>query len=116
MLFLAALRIDKGLKDIDTFEEEEVTMEVVLSKPDARGKWFKDGKIIYPDQRYTNKFQVFNFFFFFRTVILNEGKTHTLKLKYINLKDAGDISFQCGDVKDSCKISVKECMYRCSLI
>jgi len=64
MFFLAALRIEKGLKDIDTFEEEEVTMEVVLSKPDARGKWFKDGKIIYPDQRYTDKFQVFNFFFF----------------------------------------------------
>lgn len=48
---LAALRIDKGLKDIDTFEEEEVTLEVVLSKPDSRGKWIRDGKIIYPDQQ-----------------------------------------------------------------
>lgn len=45
-----------------------------------------------------------------RTVILNEGNICRLKLKNIGLKDAGDISFQCGDVKDSCKISVKECM------
>ena len=50
-LYLASLRIEKGLTDIDTFEEEEVTLEVVLSKPDARGKWVKDGKILYPDQR-----------------------------------------------------------------
>lgn len=48
---LASLRIDKGLKDIDTFEDEEVTLEVVLSKPDSRGKWIRDGKIIYPDQQ-----------------------------------------------------------------
>jgi hypothetical protein len=26
------------------------------------------------------------------------------------MKDAGDIAFQCGDLKDSCKITVKECM------
>ncbi len=50
---LAALRIEKGLKDVDTFEEEEVTFEVVLSKSDSRGKWMKDGKILYPDQRYS---------------------------------------------------------------
>jgi hypothetical protein len=50
-IFLAALRIEKGLKDIDTIEEEEVTLEVVLSKSDARGKWLKDGKILYPDQK-----------------------------------------------------------------
>ncbi len=48
---LASLRIEKGLKDIDTFEEEDVALEVVLSKSDARGKWLKDGKILYPDQR-----------------------------------------------------------------
>jgi hypothetical protein len=41
------------LKDVDTFEEEEVTFEVVLSKSDSRGKWMKDGKILYPDQRYS---------------------------------------------------------------
>lgn len=54
-LFLAALRIEKGLKDIDTFEEEDVTIEVVLSKPDARGKWMKDGKMLYPDQKYCSE-------------------------------------------------------------
>ena len=25
------------------------------------------------------------------------------------MKDGGDISFQCGDVKDSCKVTVREC-------
>ena len=47
----AALRIEKGLKDINALEEEEVVIEVTLSKPDARGKWLKDGKILYPDQK-----------------------------------------------------------------
>jgi len=51
--YLAALRIEKGLKDIDTIEDQEITLEVVLSKPDARGKWVKDGKNLYPDQKYT---------------------------------------------------------------
>jgi hypothetical protein len=51
--YLAALRVEKGLKDIDTIEDQEITLEVVLSKPDARGKWVKDGKILYPDQKYT---------------------------------------------------------------
>jgi hypothetical protein len=57
--YLAALRIEKRLKDVDTIEEEEVTLEVVLSKPDARGKWLKDGKIIYPDQKYEKYFYFF---------------------------------------------------------
>jgi hypothetical protein len=50
-IFLASLRIEKGLTDIDALEESEVTLEVKLSKPDARGKWIRDGKIIYPDQK-----------------------------------------------------------------
>ncbi len=48
----------------------------------------------------------------FRTAILTEGNIYKLKLKSIGLKDAGDIAFQCGDLKDSCKITVKECMFR----
>jgi hypothetical protein len=101
------------LKDIDTIEEEDVTLEVVLSKSDARGKWLKDGKIIYPDQKF-EKFELkySNKIFLFRTAILTEGNIYKLKLKSIGLKDAGDIAFQCGDLKDSCKITVKECMFR----
>jgi hypothetical protein len=49
--FLGALRIEKGLTDIDALEEQEVTVELTLSKTDPRGKWLKDGKIIYPDQK-----------------------------------------------------------------
>ena len=44
-----------------------------------------------------------------RTLILTEGNIYRLKLKSLSMKDGGDISFQCGDVKDSCKITVKEC-------
>jgi hypothetical protein len=39
------------LKDVDAIEEEEVAFEVQLSKADTRGKWLKDGKVIYPDQK-----------------------------------------------------------------
>ena len=52
IIILAALRIERGLKDIETVEQEDILFEVVLSKPDSRGKWLKDGKILYPDQRY----------------------------------------------------------------
>jgi hypothetical protein len=51
LFYIASLRIEKGLKDVDTIEKEEVNFEVQLTKPDAKGKWFKDGKIIYPDQK-----------------------------------------------------------------
>jgi hypothetical protein len=49
-------------------------------------------------------------FIYFSTVILNEGNKYRLKLKNVGLKDNGDISFQCGDLKDNCKITVKESM------
>ncbi len=48
---IASLRIERGLKDIDAAEGQEVSLEVVLSKSDLRGKWLKDGKVIYPDQK-----------------------------------------------------------------
>lgn len=32
-----------------------------------------------------------------------------MKLKNIELKDAGEISFHCGDLKDHCQLTVKEC-------
>lgn len=48
---IAALRLEKGLKDVDAIEEQEVSFEIVLTKSDSRAKWFKDGKIIYPDQK-----------------------------------------------------------------
>lgn len=109
---LAALRIERGLKDIETVEEEDITFEVLLSKPDARGKWMRDGKALYPDQRYWFKLNVFNniVLCFIRTIITIDGTTCRLKLKNVGLKDTSDISFQCGDVKDSCKLIVRECM------
>ena len=42
-------------------------------------------------------------------MIINEGNKSRLKLRNLDLKDAGEISFQCGDVKDSCQLTVKEC-------
>jgi hypothetical protein len=65
LYYLAALRIEKRLQDIDTIEEEEITLEVVLSKPDARGKWLKDGKILYPDQKYILNLSIINEIFSF---------------------------------------------------
>ncbi|CAF1322095.1 unnamed protein product [Adineta steineri] len=83
----------EGFQDIDPLEEKDVPLEVTLSKSDPRGKWVKDGKVLCLDQK---------------TVILNEGNGYELKLKSIGLKDAREIAFQCSDLKDSCKIFVKE--------
>ncbi|CAF4753344.1 unnamed protein product, partial [Rotaria magnacalcarata] len=38
-----------------------------------------------------------------------ERTKYRLTLKSVGLHDAGEISFQCVDVKDSCKLTVKEC-------
>ena len=51
LAFLAALSIEKGLKDVNATEEEDVSFEIQLSKASTRGKWFKDGKMMYPDQK-----------------------------------------------------------------
>jgi hypothetical protein len=50
------------------------------------------------------------FLFIFSAIILAEGNKYRLKLKNVELKDAGEISFQCGDLKENCKLTVKECM------
>jgi hypothetical protein len=50
------------------------------------------------------------YIFFFSTLILIDGDTCRLKFKNVGLKDAGDYSFQCGDLKESCKLTVAECM------
>ncbi|CAF4579023.1 unnamed protein product [Rotaria sp. Silwood1] len=94
VLVRPALRIEQRLKDTDAIEEQEVAFEVHLNKPDTKGKWYKDGKVIYPDQN---------------TILTNDKNKYRLILKSVGLKDTGEISFQCGDVKDSCKLTVKEC-------
>ena len=48
---IAALRIDQRLKDVEATENDEVTFDIQLSKTDSRGKWFKDGHIIYPSHK-----------------------------------------------------------------
>ena len=52
LFHLAALRLEQGLKDTNAIEQDEVNFEIKLSKSDTRGKWFKDGKPLYPDQKY----------------------------------------------------------------
>ena len=39
------------LKDVTIPEEQSVTLECELSKPDQKVKWFKDGKEIKPDRK-----------------------------------------------------------------
>lgn len=47
----------------------------------------------------------------FSVISTYEKTKYRLTLKNVALKDAGEITFQCSEVKDSCKLTVKECMY-----
>ena len=45
-------------------------------------------------------------------VILTKGNVFKLKLRHITLKDVEEIPSQCDDLKDNCKMTVKESVRR----
>ena len=82
------------LKDITVPEEQSVTLECELSKPDQKVKWFKDGKEIKPDKK--------------RGIVLKvDGSKHTLTIPKTLKDDTTEYSVKCGDQETKGKLSVE---------
>ena len=82
------------LKDITITEEQSVTLECELSKPDQKVKWLKDGKEIKPDRK--------------RNIIPKvEGTKHSLTIPKSMFDDTGVFSVTCGDQETKGKLTVE---------
>ena len=82
------------LKDITVPEEESVTLECELSKPDQKLKWFKNGKEIKPDKK--------------RGIIPKvEGSKHTWTIPKALTEDTAEYSVKCGDEETKGKLTVE---------
>ena len=82
------------LKDITVPEEESVTLECELSKPDQKVKWFKDGKEIKPDRK--------------RGIVPKvEGTKHSLTIPKTLKDDTAEYSVKCGDEETKGKLTVE---------
>ena len=82
------------LKDIAITEEESVTLECELSKPDQKVKWFKDGKEIKPDRKRGISSKT-------------DGRKHSLIIPKTEMDDAAQYSVRCGDEESKGKLSVE---------
>ena len=82
------------LKDVTVSEEESVTLECELSKPDQKVKWFKDGKEIKPDRKRGISPKV-------------EGTKHTLTIPKTLKDDTAEYTVKMGDEETKGKLTVE---------
>ena len=82
------------LKDVTIPEDQSVTLECELSKPDQKVKWFKDGKEIKADRK--------------RNIVPKvDGSKHSLTIPKSLIDDTAEYSVKCGDEETKGKIRVE---------
>ena len=82
------------LKGITITEDESVTLECELSKPDQKVKWFKNGKEIKPDKK--------------RGILSKtDGRKHSLIIPKTEMGDAAEYSVKCGEEETEAKLIVE---------
>ena len=82
------------LKDVTIPEEESVTLECELSKPDQKVKWLKNGKEIKPDKK--------------RGIVPKvESTKHSLTIPKALTDDTAEYSVKCGDEETKGKLNVE---------
>ena len=70
-----------------------------MTKPDLKCKWLRNGRTINPNEdRWGGRY-----------LIISDGYKHSLTMKNLNLKDAGDFVVQVDELSSSCNFTVKEC-------
>ena len=82
------------LKDITVSEEESVTFECELSKPDQKVKWFKNGKEIKPDRKRGISTKI-------------DGQKHSLIIPKTEMDDAAQYSVKYGEEETKGKLLVR---------
>lgn len=94
-----ALKIVKNLADVDGIEETTLVLRVEVTKDEQKSKWLRNGRLINPnEERFAGRY-----------IILVEGKAHTLTIKNLNMKDAGEFMVQVEGLSDKCNVTVREC-------
>ena len=82
------------LKDITVPEEQSVTLECELSKPDQKVKWYKNGKEIKPDRKRGIQPKV-------------EGTKHSLTIPKTEKDDTAEYSVKIGGEETKGKLTVE---------
>ncbi len=82
------------LKDVTVKEEETVTLQCELSKPNQKVKWFKNGKELKPDKKRGIEPKV-------------DGMKHTLTIPKSILDDTAEYSVRIGDQETKGKVTVE---------
>ena len=82
------------LKDVTVPEEQSVTLECELSKPDQKVKWLKNGKEIKPDRKREIHPKV-------------EGTKHSLTIPKTEKDDTAEYSVKIGDEETKGKLTVE---------
>jgi hypothetical protein len=98
LLVRPALKFTKNLADTEVTEEDTIRLYVEVTKPDQKTKWIRNGRIINPNEER-----------FARFTILSDGLTHSLEIKNVSMKDAGEFTVNVDELIDSCHLKVKEC-------
>ncbi len=82
------------LKDQTVQEEESVTLECEVSKPDQKVKWLKNGKEVKPDKKRGITIKV-------------EGTKHILIISKTLVEDTAEYKVKIGDQETKGKLTVE---------
>ena len=94
-----SLKWVRSLADTQCVEEETVELIVEVTKPDQKSKWLRNGRVINPnEERFAGRF-----------TILTSGRTHTLTIKNLTLKDAAEFAVQVDELTSKGNLIVNEC-------
>lgn len=91
---LDANRFNKKLKDTVAVEREKLVLDVELQDQTATAEWYFNGQKIEPSERVEIK-------------NLGGGK-HQLVFNNVEMSDDGEITCESGELKSSCKLTVKK--------
>ena len=94
-----ALKVVKGLSDLEGVEEDTIELVVEVTKPNKNAKWIRNGRNITPnDERFANRYEV-----------ISQGCIHRLVIKNAQLKDTGEFVCNIDELSEKCNLKVKEC-------
>ena len=94
-----ALKFTKNLTDATGIEEDTIDLVVEVTKPNLKAKWTRNGRLINPnEERFAGRY-----------IIISNDCNHTLTIKNLDLKDAGEFLVNIEELSDICNLVVKEC-------
>ncbi len=82
------------MQDLTVPEENSITLECELSKPDKKVKWLKDGKEIKPDRKKS-------------ITTKTDGRRHSLTIPRPVSDDSAEYTAKCGDHETKAKLTVE---------